>query len=120
MPEIKILEAVKKWASAECARQHMENTGPNQYKVAKNALDLIHYKHFSPMQFTTQVVKPKLLPNEKMLEIQSELIEKEESTKVEYTTSSPRVIPEQNENDDDDDKVEELVRSVIISVINLF
>lgn len=114
MPEIRILEAVKKWASAECARQKIENTGPNQYKVAKGALDLIHYKHFTPMQFTTQVVKPKLLPNEKMLEIQSELIEKEESTKVEFTSSSTNISShEQNENEDNEeyDKVEEILRS---------
>lgn len=76
MSEVKILEAVKVWASAECDRQGLAETGPNMNSVAKEALDLIQFSQFTPKQFNQQVVKPKLLPNDKMLEIQSELIDK--------------------------------------------
>lgn len=92
MKEVTILDVVKNWAMADCARKTLDPTGPNQYLVAKRAFDLIQYSQFTPMQFTSEVVKPKLLPPEKLLEIQSKLIENE---------SKGRNVPFSSANDED-------------------
>lgn len=87
--EARILEGVKTWATAECIRQGRSPTGPNQYMVAKLALSLIDFKKFTALEFTTQVVKQKLLPDFEMLTIQSELIEREENMKADGAPSTP-------------------------------
>ena len=67
--EVKLFQAVLRWASVECARREMPDTVENRRSLLERALRLIRFPLMKVEEFATQVVKSDMLTDKQIVQL---------------------------------------------------